>query len=72
MTLEASKSVTLVVVVDVVTFGEQLVSELKYIIYVFIAICLAISILGKLSAKRIGSDNGMVHRVHAKSDAMYT
>ena len=39
------------------TFAEKLVEALKYIIYVFIAICLVVSILGKMYAKRIGSDN---------------
>ena len=62
VSLEASKSLKIVAVVDVITLGEQIVSTLKYIIYVFVAICFAVSILGKLSAKRIGSDNGMFVR----------
>ena len=39
------------------SFSEKLVEVLKYIIYVFIGLCFVTSVLGKVYAKRIGSDN---------------
>ena len=45
------------VIPTVVTIGEQIVAVLKWIIYVFIGICLVTAMAGKLYAKRIGSDN---------------
>ena len=39
------------------TLGEKIVQALAYIIYVFIAICFVTAILGKMYAKKIGSDN---------------
>ena len=39
------------------TIGEKIVEALAYTIYVFIAICFVTAILGKVYAKRIGSDN---------------
>lgn len=41
----------------VVTLGEQIVVVLKYTIYIFIGLCLLLSIGGKVYAKSIGSDN---------------
>ena len=39
------------------TYAEKVVEALKYIIYVFIGLCFITSILGKMYAKSIGSDN---------------
>ena len=57
MTLDTKESALVIDVGVVTTIGEKIVDALKYTIYVFIAICLVTSMLGKVYAKRMGSDN---------------
>ena len=57
ITLSVKSSAPQIVVINQVTMAEKFVKALKYMIYVFVAICFVTSIAGKYYSKRIGSDN---------------